>query len=158
MTFARLEALLLTNIKIARDTIPQIAKPMNMGNTDFWIKLPTNAAMGMDNKVEIKPVIAAPIPAICPIGSMAMERKFPHIKPKQKNCKERNPINIATSGFPEFQNNSTYINATLLNMESAVKESLRIPNFNTRVPFKKVDKPMDTDKPAKINGKASFSP
>ena len=86
---------------------PQIARPTNMGHTDFCIKLPTKAAIGIENKVEINPVIAAPIPAIWPIGSIAMERKLPHIKPRQKNCNERNPIKTRISGFAEFQNNIT---------------------------------------------------
>ncbi len=42
-------------------------------------------AIGTDINVETNPLIAAPIPAICPIGSMASDLMLPKIKPKDRN-------------------------------------------------------------------------
>tara|TARA_R110001592_G_scaffold265633_1_gene531256 strand:+ start:329 stop:517 length:189 start_codon:yes stop_codon:yes gene_type:complete len=46
------------------DNKPQTPKPANRAQTEFSMKLPTNIEIGIDNMVDIKPVIAAPIPAI----------------------------------------------------------------------------------------------
>ncbi len=53
----------------------------------------------MDRIVEMNPVMAAPIPAMCPIGSIAIDRILPQIKPKHKNCNERNINSIVILGF-----------------------------------------------------------
>jgi hypothetical protein len=44
--------------------------------------------MGTAMIVEIKPVTAAAIPAMCP-GSMAMARKFPKGNTKELQCKKQ---------------------------------------------------------------------
>lgn len=51
----------------------------------FETYLPINMLIGTAIKVEIKPVIAEAIPAICPTGCMTIDRKFPNKKPKAKN-------------------------------------------------------------------------
>ena len=57
--------------------------------------------------VDINPVMAAPIPAIWPIGSIAMALRFPNKKPRVKNCMAKKVINIHKLGFWEFQNKPT---------------------------------------------------
>jgi hypothetical protein len=46
------------------DNKPQTPKPANRAHTESSMKLPTNIDIGIDKMVDIKPVIAAPIPAI----------------------------------------------------------------------------------------------
>ena len=58
---------------------------MKIGSAVNVTNFPITILMGTAISVEIKPVIAAPIPAICPTGSIAIALKFPNKNPKQKN-------------------------------------------------------------------------
>ena len=69
--------------------IPQKKKPINKGRAVVSIKLPTKVAIGTAIMVETNPLIAAPIPAMCPIGSIAKARVFPNKKPIAKNCNQK---------------------------------------------------------------------
>jgi len=69
----------------------QQAKPTNRGRVDVAIKRPIKVLIGTAIIVDIKPVIAAAIPAICPTGSMARALIFPKRKPIKKNCKPKKP-------------------------------------------------------------------
>ena len=62
-----------------------MAKPWNIGKAEWITRFPIQALMGTDIAVARNPVIAAPIPAICPKGSMAMDRRFPKRNPTAKN-------------------------------------------------------------------------
>lgn len=64
------------------------------------VYFPINVLIGTAIIVEINPVIAAPIPAICPIGCIAKALKFPNRNPIEKNCKKKNVNTIKISGFP----------------------------------------------------------
>ena len=55
--------------------------------------------IGTAIRVEIKPVMAAAIPAIWPMGSMAKARRFPNKKPMAKNCKAKKPTKMVTLGL-----------------------------------------------------------
>ncbi len=112
----------------------------------------------MDISVETNPFIEAPTPAICPIGSMAIERKFPHRNPIHRNWKNKNATKTTTLGLGLFQNKNTYNSEMTQKAESAANESFRIPKRITKVPFKKVEIPTETASPAKIKGKDSFNP
>ena len=69
----------------------QQAKPTKRGRVDVAIKRPIKVLIGTAIIVDIKPVIAAAIPAICPTGSMARALIFPKRKPIKKNCKPKKP-------------------------------------------------------------------
>ena len=69
----------------------QQAKPTNRGRVDEAIKRPIKVLIGTAIIVDIKPVIAAAIPAIWPTGSMARALIFPKRKPIKKNCKPKKP-------------------------------------------------------------------
>ena len=64
---------------------PDIEKPINRGSAVSETKRPMKMLIGTAIKVEMNPVIAAAIPAICPTGSIASARKFPKRKPIAKN-------------------------------------------------------------------------
>ncbi len=87
---------------------------------------------------------------------MAMERKFPHIKPKQKNCAERKGTNTKILGFGAFRKKMVYIKPIMVKAKVAIHDNFRIPNRMTNVPFKNVDSPMEMANPAKMYGKTSF--
>jgi len=87
---------------MANDKPPQIENPINIGKAVVLIKLPIKILIGTENTVATKPVIAAPIPAICPIGSIIKARAFPKINPNIKNCIPKNKISISTGGFIAF--------------------------------------------------------
>ena len=86
----------------------QIEKPTNIGSAVSFTYLPIRVLIGTDIKVEINPVIAAPIPAICPIGSMAKALRFPKRNPIAKNCNPKNSNRISMEGFPLFANKMRY--------------------------------------------------
>ena len=77
--------------KITIDRPEQQAKPINNGRVDVTTKRPIKVLIGTAIIVEIKPVIAAAIPAIWPTGSMARALMFPKRKPIKKNCKPNEP-------------------------------------------------------------------
>lgn len=104
--------------------------------------------MGIDKIVEMNPVIAAPIPAICPIGSIAIDRMFPQINPKHRNNNERNINKTVILGSFEPKNNKVYNKAIEVNATKAAKDKFRIPKRKTKVPFIKVEKPTDSANPA----------
>src|SRR6056297_237619 len=106
--------------------------------------------MGMDRMVEINPVMAAPIPAIWPIGCMAIERILPQTKPKQKNNDAKKTNKIGKPGFGLPKNNIVYNNATAVKSNKAYSASFRIPKRITKVPFKNVEHPIDMANPAKM--------
>ncbi len=60
--------------------IEQPKNPEKSGSAVSDIYLPIKVLIGTAIKVEINPVIAAAIPAICPTGSMDKARKFPKRK------------------------------------------------------------------------------
>ena len=53
-------------------------------------------------------------------------------------------------GLGEFKYKKEYSRATEQNTMVAIKDSFRIPKRMTKVPFKKVESPMEMAKPAKI--------
>ena len=61
-------------------------KPIKMGRARSAMNFPIKILIGTALSVDINPVIAAPIPAIWPMGSMAIALKFPNKKPMEKNC------------------------------------------------------------------------
>ena len=128
----------------------QIENPINKGKAVLEVNFPINVLIGTAIIVEIKPVIAAAIPAICPTGSIANALKFPNKKPIAKNCKPKKVNRIPISGFAEPLNNSTYNKEILKKKTSAIVTNFSIPNFKTSVPFKKVEVPIAIAKPAKI--------
>ena len=71
-----------------------MVKPIKRGKTEVLTKSPIKLAIGTAKTVEINPLIAAPIPAICPSGSMAKALKFPNKKPTEKNCSAKKLTNI----------------------------------------------------------------
>lgn len=72
------------------ERIAQTVNPIKRGYTLFpETNLPINVLMGTAIKVEISPVMAAAIPAICPTGSMANARRLPNRNPTAKNCKAK---------------------------------------------------------------------
>ena len=99
------KGLVLKIINNTTEIRPQTPKPAKSAQTESSIKLPTKIEIGIDKMVEIKPVMAAPIPAIWPIGSIAIDRIFPQINPKHKNCSERNSNKIVILGSLELRNN-----------------------------------------------------
>ena len=70
---------------IITESKPKKVKPINKGKADVFTKLPIKLAIGTATTVETKPLIAAPIPAICPKGSIAKLRKLPNRNPTAKN-------------------------------------------------------------------------
>ena len=72
---------------------------MNRGQAVFVTNPPMYVAIGTAIIVETKPLIAAPIPAMCPSGCIANERKFPKRNPIEKNCNPKKDNNIYTLGF-----------------------------------------------------------
>ena len=72
--------------------IPQIKKPTNRGKAVLVIYAPIHVAIGTAIIVEVNPLIAAPIPAIWPIGSIANALVFPKRNPMEKNCNPKNKI------------------------------------------------------------------
>src|SRR5690606_1592850 len=87
-----------------------------------------------------------------------MERKFPQTKPRQRKSTERKPKSTKMPGLGASLNQMAYNRATKQNTTLAVRESRRIPNLMTRVPFKKVERPMEKASPAKMKGKFSSKP
>ena len=65
--------------------MPQTKNPIKRGVTEFTTYLPIKSAMGTAITVEINPFNAEPIPAICPMGSIAKARRFPNKNPIVKN-------------------------------------------------------------------------
>ena len=131
------------------DNKPQTPKPAKSAQTESSIKLPTNIDIGIDKMVDMKPVMAAPIPAMWPIGSMAIDLIFPQIKPKQRNNKKRKVNNTPKPGSSEFQNTKLYPKARVVNITKAKNDKFRIPKRNTKVPFISVEIPTENAKPAK---------
>ena len=78
---------------------PQTAKPIKRGIAVISINRPIKVARGTAIIVARKPHIAAPIPAICPIGCMAKALIFPNIKPTQKIIITKNTRRIERLGF-----------------------------------------------------------
>ena len=72
-----------------------------MGRTDVVTNCPINALIGTPIIVAMNPVIAAPIPAICPTGSIARALKFPNKKPTAKNCKAKKISATGNEGLPD---------------------------------------------------------
>ena len=89
-------------IRIERNE--QIENPIKIGSAVNVTNFPITILMGTAISVEIKPVIAAPIPAICPTGSIAIALKFPNKNPKQKNWSEKNNRITLIGGFTELKN------------------------------------------------------
>ena len=85
--------------KINIEIRPHTKKPINKGSVVSNTKRPIYVLIGTAIRVAINPVIAAPIPAICPIGSMASALKFPNKKPMAKNCAAKNNNNHTMSGL-----------------------------------------------------------
>ena len=71
--------------KITIEANPQHVKPRNSGQTVVSIKAPIRVAMNTPITVEINPLIAAPTPAICPIGCMARALRLPNKNPMAVN-------------------------------------------------------------------------
>ena len=83
--------------------IPQDKNPIKRGSAVVPIYLPIRIAIGIAKIVEINPLIAAPIPAICPIGCIANALTFPKINPIDKNCSVKNNNNVIRLGFSELK-------------------------------------------------------
>ena len=66
------------------DKALQTKNPKKRGKAVPKTNLPIKVLIGTAIIVEINPVIAAPIPAICPIGCIARALKFPNRKPIEK--------------------------------------------------------------------------
>ena len=60
-------------------------------------------------------------------------------------------------GFGEFKNKMEYKMAITQKAIVAISESFRIPKRITKVPFKKVERPMEMANPAKMYGNISLS-
>ena len=84
---------------MSSETLEHIKKPINKGNTVSETKRPMKMLKGTAIMVEIKPVIAAATPAMCPTGSMASARRFPKRNPSAKNCSAKKPKSIGSAGF-----------------------------------------------------------
>ena len=67
------------------EQIEHTKNTINKGSTVSEIYLPIKTLMDTAIRVEIKPVIAEAIPAICPTGCIAMALKLPNKKPMVKN-------------------------------------------------------------------------
>lgn len=83
---------------------PQHKNPMKSGKTVVFINPPISIAIGTAIMVEIKPLTAAPMPAICPMGCMANARIFPKINPMDRNCSPKNNNKMYMLGFLELKN------------------------------------------------------
>ena len=93
---------MVKTIRISMEINEQIENPMKIGSTVSLTNFPITILIGTAISVEIKPVIAAPIPAIWPTGSIAIALKFPNKNPKQKNWSEKNDRIIIRGGLTEL--------------------------------------------------------
>jgi hypothetical protein len=71
--------------KIANERKLQAENPINNGSVLSITNLPINVLIGTAIIVDMNPVTAAAIPAICPTGCIASALKLPKRKPIQKN-------------------------------------------------------------------------
>lgn len=69
--------------------VPKTRKPKTNGLTVPSYCIPIYVPNGTEMKVETEPTIAAPIPAICPKGSMAIELRFPNNTPTKKTVEHK---------------------------------------------------------------------
>ena len=113
------------------DKTPKIENPINKGNTESVTKLPIQLAIGTAITVEMNPFIAAPIPAICPIGCIAKALKFPNRKPIAKNCIAKKPTNTIIPGLLPDQNNTTYKTEIIAYAIVAIYAIRHIPYLST---------------------------
>ena len=63
-------------------------------------RLPTKTASGIDIRLDVAEVMAAPIPAICPKGSMQRAMRFPNKRPVQKNMAAKIVTKTTKGGVP----------------------------------------------------------
>ena len=94
-----LNEFLFKYIKIKIDNKLQTKNPTNRGSAVEVTKRPIKVLIGTAIIVEINPVIAAPIPAICPTGCIANARRFPNKNPIEKNCSAKKINNTTILGF-----------------------------------------------------------
>ena len=95
-------------LKIVREINPQTVNPINTVSAVLVTNRPTSVPIGTESMVAINPVMAAPMPAMCPMGSIAIERRFPNKNPMAKNCTAKNPIKTSTLGLGWDQKMITY--------------------------------------------------
>ncbi len=123
---------------------------MKSGSVVSSIKRPINVLMGTAISVEIRPVIAAPIPAMWPTGSIASALRFPNIKPIQKNCIAKNPISTYTGGCSILLNRITYNKDTARKPMSEPVTIFSIPKRTTKLALSKIAAPIADASPAKM--------
>lgn len=85
--------------RIINERKAQVENPIKSGSAVLETNLPIIILIGTAIMVEMKPVIAAAIPAICPTGFMAIALIFPNKNPNAKNCNEKKLKSTATGGF-----------------------------------------------------------
>ena len=84
---------------MTKEKQPHNAKPINIGRAVVFTKLPMKVPNGTEKSVAMNPVMAAPIPAIWPIGCIINARRFPKTNPIQKNCIPKKASRISIEGF-----------------------------------------------------------
>ena len=83
-----------------------IRNPINNGRAVAVTNFPIKVLIGTAIMVDKKPVIAAPMPAIWPIGSIAKALKFPNKNPIAKNCNPKKASKTPMAGFALSRNNT----------------------------------------------------
>ena len=110
--------------------MPSTEKPVAIGiNVPSYI-CPINVPIVMDIIDETQPVIAAAIPAICPIGSIASAFRFPKVNPKQKNKTAAYPKNIHSWISTKKCIDKNTKDAKTIEEKEKI-QILRMPNFST---------------------------
>ena len=92
---------------IKMEQLEHTKNPINKGSTVSEIYLPIKTLMDTAIRVEIKPVIAEAIPAICPTGCIAIALKLPNKKPMVKNWAAKNNNNTSIDGFFVWEKSRT---------------------------------------------------
>jgi hypothetical protein len=77
---------------------PKIRNPTIKGSTVPSYCIPMKVPKGTEIKVDTEPTIAAPIPAICPRGSIAIAFRFPKSIPIKKTVDNKYAIKIVREG------------------------------------------------------------
>lgn len=127
-----------------------------MGRTAVLTEFPIKVAMGTAMTVEIKPLIAAPIPAMDPKRCMASDLIFPERKPMGQNWKIKNIIKIVMLGFLSPECKTVYNVETISERIINVMTNFFIPNLTTSIPLVNVAKPTDSAKAPNMYGNSAI--
>ena len=112
--------------------------------------------IGRAISVEKHPVSAAAIPAICPIGSIVIEFKFPNNTLVQKRLLIQNAIKVQSGGVPlKYRQSGRKTAETTQKIIIARRLKNLIPNFITSLAFIMEAAPKDKALIAKYIGKSS---